>query len=60
MRVQLRHRTDGKLVLSFAANENGKAQDQLKALPMSGLEILGVVLTVALLVGLFGAWKYYS
>jgi len=60
MRVQLRHLTDGKLVLSFAANENGKAQDQLKALPMSGLEILGVVLTVALLVGLFGAWKYYS
>ena len=54
MRVQLRHLTDGKLVLSFAANENGKA------LPMSGLEILGVVLTVALLVGLFGAWKYYS
>jgi hypothetical protein len=60
MWVQLRHLTDGKLVLSFAANENGKAQDQLKALPMSGLEILGVVLTVALLVGLFGAWKYYS
>jgi hypothetical protein len=50
------------VVLSFApgANENGKAQDQLKALPMSGLEIFGVVLTVALLVGLFGAWKYYS
>jgi hypothetical protein len=40
--------------------KNGKAQDQLKALPMSGLEMLGVVLTVALLVGLFGAWKYYS
>jgi hypothetical protein len=36
-----------------------KAQ-QLKALPMSGLEILGVVLTVALLAGMFWAWKYYA
>jgi hypothetical protein len=44
----------------WASRAGIKAQDQLKALPMSGLEILGVVLTVALLVGLFGDWKYYS
>jgi hypothetical protein len=36
------------------------AQDQLKALLMSGLELLGVVLTVALVVTLFGVWRYYS
>jgi hypothetical protein len=42
------------------ANENGKAQDQLEALPMSGIEILGVVLTVALLVGEYWVWTYYS
>ena len=42
------------------ANENGKAQDQLKALPMSGLVTLGVVLTVALLLFEAWAWNYYS
>ena len=36
------------------------AQDQLKALPMSGLEMLGVVLTVALVAFLTWVWSYYS
>jgi hypothetical protein len=31
----------------------------LKALPMSGLEILGVVLTVALLASMFWIWRSY-
>ena len=36
------------------------AQDQLKALPMSGLVTLGVALTIALLLFEFWAWNYYS
>jgi uncharacterized membrane protein len=36
------------------------AQDQLKALSMSGLVLMGVVLTVALVAFEFWAWSYFS
>ena len=36
------------------------AQDQLKALSMSGLVLFGVVLTVALVAFEFWVWSYYS